>query len=268
MSFEGQYVYANRGGCTFSDKAYYAQNAGALGLIIGNTDQGIIRMPQGFHNVKVEEDASPQINIPVIMVRSSAGRALVKIGNRNNGIVPSVAMVAKKWTSQGTFLSGSCRKVYRNQLKLKPSEPVASATQTAPRAIQIFTISDVEMLSSDGGRIHLVGDKDKTSFEFIRGSFGGPAPHGAVRFVAADPIDACTSQKRAVRKNIKGAVLVTRRGGCTFSEKSKVAEEMGASGFIVVCQNLCISLSLSLSLSHTHTHTRAHTPTPIDQQRE
>ena len=189
-SYEGHYVYVSRGECTFSDKAYYAQMAGALGLIVGNNDQSILRMPQGFHKVK---DVSPEIKIPVVMVRGSAGRAIVKIGERNNGVVPSVAIVAKKWTSQGTFLTGRCQTEFRNQLKLEPSEPVASAKKSIASAVQTFTISDVEMLSSDGGRIHLVGGggEAKTSFEFLRGHFGGPPPHGAVRFVAADPIDAC-----------------------------------------------------------------------------
>ena len=97
--------------------------------------------------------------------------------------------MAKKWTSQGTFLTGKCQTEFRNQLKLEPSEPVASAKKSIASAVQTFTISDVEMLSSDGGRIHLVGGG--SSFEFLRGHFGGPPPHGAVRFVAADPIDAC-----------------------------------------------------------------------------
>ena len=195
-SYEGHYVYVSRGECTFSDKAYYAQMAGALGLIVGNNDQSILRMPQGFHKVT---DVSPEINIPVVMVRGSAGRAIVKIGERNNGIVPSVAIVAKKWTSQGTFLTGKCQTEFRNQLKLEPSEPVASAKKSIARSsMQTFTISDVEMLSSDGGRIHLVGGETKTSFEFLRGHFGGPPPHGAVRFVAADPIDACGTLYRSI----------------------------------------------------------------------
>ena len=42
------------------------------------------------------------------------------------------------------------------------------------------------------------------------------------------------TQKRAVRKSAKGAVVVTRRGGCAFSQKSEVVEEMGGSAFIVI----------------------------------
>ena len=55
-----------------------------------------------------------------------------------------------------------------------------------------------------------------------------------MRFVAADPIEACGTQKRAGRKNAKGAVIVTKRGGCAFSKKSKIVEEMGGSGLIVI----------------------------------
>ena len=86
---------------------------------------------------------------------------------------------------------GKCQASFRNQLKLEPSDPVASAKKSIASPVQTFTISDVEMLSSDGGRIHLVGGEEKTSFEFVRGHFGGPPPPGAVRFVAADPIEAC-----------------------------------------------------------------------------
>ena len=42
------------------------------------------------------------------------------------------------------------------------------------------------------------GGETKTSFEFLRGHFGGPPPHGAVRFVAADPIDACGTLYRSI----------------------------------------------------------------------
>ena len=88
--------------------------------------------------------------------------------------------------------------------------------------------------------------------EFLRGHFGGPPPlEYEIRLT--NPIDACGStrsidsqetfiqhltrhrnSKRAVRKSAKGAIVVTRRGGCAFSQKSEVVEEMGGSAFIVI----------------------------------
>ena len=50
---------------------------------------------------------------------------------------------------------------FRNQLKLEPSGRRISQEKYRKRSANL-TISDVEMLSSDGGRIHLVGGGGET----------------------------------------------------------------------------------------------------------
>lgn len=232
----GKILYSKRGGCTFSDKAWFAQQAGAAGLIIGNTDQSILRMPEGYHAV---EETNPVIEIPVVMVRRSAGDAIEKIAKRRKGMISSVAIVSKKWTSQGTFLHGPCARGYRNVPDAtETTKEVSSSAEdtTTIRATYRLTASDVEMLSSDGGRLALVADEKSRSFEFLRGNFGGPPPGGPVRLLLADPLDGCSAatQTRRVRKNAKETIMVMRRGECAFSVKAKTAEELGASSFVLI----------------------------------
>lgn len=231
-NLQGKILYTQRGGCTFSDKAWFAQNAGASGVIIGNSDQSILRMPEGYHTVSSPEAASTPIEIPVVMVRSSAGRAIEKIARRFGGIVPSVAIVAKRWTSQGTYLSGSCKSVFQESASKATSKTNQNGDENG---IKYLTLSDVEMISSDGGRIHLVADEKGRSFEYLRGRFGGPPPRAPTKLVVADPIDACTSsQRRKVKMAAESATLIVRRGGCPFTQKAKVAENMGASAIVIV----------------------------------
>lgn len=230
---KGKILYAKRGGCTFSDKAWFAQNAGAAGLIIANSDQSIIRMPEGYHTVSSEEAEKSPIEIPVVMVRQTAGSAIEKIARRFDGVIPSVVIVAKQWTNQGTFLSGPCRDVFHaSDGKAVVRDDDDDDANNDARSVKV--ISDVETLSSDGGILHLVPKAKGRSFEYLRGRFGGPPPQNPVPFVVADPIDACSSQTRRVKKSAKGAALIVRRGTCPFSDKSKIAEDLGASVLVVI----------------------------------
>ncbi len=62
-----------RGGNTFGEKAHRAQQAGALALIIINSDNELFA-------AKVDDSASP-VTIPVVLVTSDAGTALLQEGS-------------------------------------------------------------------------------------------------------------------------------------------------------------------------------------------
>jgi uncharacterized repeat protein (TIGR01451 family) len=65
--FTGKIAVVNRGSCEFDAKAYYAQQQGAIGLIIVNYNENVVPMP----NI-----ASTTIHIPFIMVKASVGAAI------------------------------------------------------------------------------------------------------------------------------------------------------------------------------------------------
>ena len=126
-------------------QAYFAQVAGAHGVVMVNSDQSMPRLP-GAYMVVPEED--PVIHIPMVAVRQTAGQALRNIIEREGGAVQA-AIVAKRWTSQGTFLTGPCTKVYNTQ------NDIANKTH----------YKGVEVLSTDGGRLQLPGGD---SVEYLR----------------------------------------------------------------------------------------------------
>merc|ERR550514_2581688 len=131
----GAILVAYRGNCSFADKAWFAQSAGAHGVVMVNSDQSMPRLP-GAYMVVPEDD--PVIHIPMVAVRQTAGTALHNIIEREGGVVQA-AIVAKHWTSQGTFLTGPCTKVFNTQ------NDIANKTH----------YKGVEVLSTDGGRLHM-----------------------------------------------------------------------------------------------------------------
>lgn len=66
-SIKGKILYLDRGGCSFSLKAKNAQDAGAIGLIVGNIDNdNLFTMSSTpINNITVI------INIPVVMIKKS-----------------------------------------------------------------------------------------------------------------------------------------------------------------------------------------------------
>lgn len=69
----GNIAFANRGACSFSLKAYYAQQAGALGLVIGNNDQAnpdqIILMAAG--------DSAAAVTIPTLSISYNSAQVIM-----------------------------------------------------------------------------------------------------------------------------------------------------------------------------------------------
>merc|ERR1712025_1457916 len=66
----------------------------------------------------------------------------------------------------------------------------------------------------------------------MRAHFGDPPPEGTKRLVLADPIDACEPLRNA--EEARGALVVARRGTCTFGSKGKLVESSDAEGLILV----------------------------------
>ncbi|WP_116127602.1 M36 family metallopeptidase [Lewinella sp. IMCC34183] len=63
-SLAGKIVLLDRGSCTFQEKAYYAEQAGAVGVIICNPENDLITMAGS-------DDGDFPVTIPVVMLRES-----------------------------------------------------------------------------------------------------------------------------------------------------------------------------------------------------
>jgi len=211
----GAILVVDRGKCSFADKAYFAEKSGAAGVIMVNTDQAIPRLPAAY--MLVNEEADPEITIPMVAVRRSAGAALKKILKREESVVGAV--VAKKWTKQGTFLTGPCSAKYNREHKTEDK----------------VHYNGIELLSSDGGMVTVVGSGSDQSFEYLRADFGGPLPRypkqgGAV--VLAEPADGCGPLTNSAA--LEGNIALVWRGGCPFTKKAHVVEQAGAVAALVV----------------------------------
>lgn len=208
----GAILLVDRGKCSFADKAFYAQSAGAVGMILINSDQAIPRLPAAFMNVTEEHE--PEITIPVTAIRQSAGSALKKILSRETIVLGAV--VAKKWSKEGTYLTGPCSQQYNDKHNIDEK----------------VHYDGVEMLSADGG---LLTTAENSSFEYLRAEFGGPIPNyptHAVELVRSEPMNGCEELTNS--SDLKGKVALIWRGGCSFTKKSEYAEAAGAIGVLVV----------------------------------
>jgi len=204
-----------RGTCSFADKAAFAQKAGAKGVVVINKGEALMRMPAGW--MKFTEDVL--IDMPVIMIRGTAGAAIKKILNREP--LSYGQIVAKHWTPEGEFQTGHCA-----ESVLVEEEEVSFDGEVALNQLE---------LGEEGGQVQLIGadssNGEPTVFEFLLGKFGGPRPATPRALVLADPVNACEPLKDT--QDYKGKFVLSKRGGCPFTKKAKHIEDAGGYGAIV-----------------------------------
>lgn len=81
------------------------------------------------------------------------------------------------------------------------------------------------------GRLYINGSM--TSLEYYRAHFGSTPQLQSAPLVFADPFHGCTP----LRNNVTGAVVVVRRGRCTFLDKAHNVSTANASGVVIVNMN-------------------------------
>ena len=163
---KGSIVLLSRGECSFADKVAFAQDAGAAGVIIGNTGEELIRMPAGW--LKYPKDIA--IKIPVVIVRQTTALSLRKIISRDDIVHGQI--VAKHWTVKGEFPVGPCSEEV-------PEADAAEVAVDADGNIEAASTPQL-VLGEEGGQITLDTDGlegvTQTKFEYLYGRFGGPRP--------------------------------------------------------------------------------------------
>lgn len=226
---KGKLLVVMRGQCSFADKVAFAQDAGAAGVVIGNTGEELIRMPAGW--LKYPKDIA--IKIPVVIVRQTTALSLRKIINRDAAVYAQI--IAKHWTVKGEFPVGPCAE----------DDAVPAATQVSVTADgNVVVVSDsasqedgeVLSLGEEGGQIRLHNEGlegvTQTRFEYLYARFGGPRPRTTRELVWADPADACGPLKNAAET--KDKFVLTKRGGCAFTDKGHNVDEAGGAAAIVI----------------------------------
>jgi len=210
----GAIALITRGKCSFADKVAFAQQAGAKGVVIINNKENLIRMPAGWMKFK----GDILIEIPVVMIRGTAGAALRKVLHREPTLYAQ--FVAKHWTGDGEYQTGHCA-----ESVLMEEEEVSFDGEV--------TLNQLE-LGEEGGRVELIdagSSGDPTVFEYLLAKFGGPRPLIPRQIALADPFNACTPLKG---DKYEGKFVLAKRGGCPFTNKAKIIEDAGGYAAIVM----------------------------------
>ena len=89
-SLKGKFAVVLRGECLFANKAHNAEKAGALGVVVVNTDISLSRMFGG-------DSKSNFVTIPVVMVSQDAGKVLKSNEARGSIMLQPNSIQANSW---------------------------------------------------------------------------------------------------------------------------------------------------------------------------
>lgn len=98
-----------------------------------------------------------------------------------------------------------------------------------------FDSKEKERLANETfwGRLYIDSFPDRNGVQYFRAHFDSPPPSNFTTFTLADPITLCGDDlsSDAVASE---SILVVRRGFCSFSQKTLVAQKMGFRGVLFV----------------------------------
>ena len=225
----GKIAVVNRGSCSFLSKAWQVFQHGAVGVVVLNSDDGLVAMP-------AESEALAEgLNIPVVMVRNSGAEELKNAAASGFMVQMYNPKLCSTHDTYGLYdnVIASMRSEIDESIKLEVDangEP-ASATSTGD-------------VSRQGGVIFFsspsAAPKGKSKYSSSKADFlqfrSGPRalPKGTVRVVWATPPGGCGTLANTLTKDVKSFILVERGHGCSFADKIGNAEHAGAAGIIIV----------------------------------
>jgi hypothetical protein len=208
-----------RGFCTFLEKALVAHRAGAVGLVIVNSEDRVDNVASGYGIDKnITEQALNEVANLAIISLSNVTWAPIAFSARNGGLFAQ--MIPVKCQSSAT-----CQAVIDEE-----------------KGINLEVSSGHIRVSPDGGT------SAAASFDFLTSTFGGRLLNSDLIVRIADPIDACeplVGMKTLTQEadmSLDGSVssslssrfaVYARRGTCKFDVKAQYAQEAGADLLIV-----------------------------------
>ncbi|RHY49623.1 hypothetical protein DYB34_006329 [Aphanomyces astaci] len=201
-ALRGRIAVVQRGDCSFAAKAKSIQAAGAIGMILTNSSEELVRMGEAF------EREGAGVDIPVLMVGQVMGKSL-----RDGTQV--VLEVKHELAKIVHFLAPSISSAIEphSHVSSKPSSPlpplfafVLYATSADEFHVQFAPLADF-------------GLRHRKKLYFRS------------RLVTASPRTAHPSV--ANKPEFAGAIAFVDRGGCTFPEKIERLQQAGAIAVIV-----------------------------------
>lgn len=186
-------VFANRGRCTYGTKAKLAQAANASAIIIINNEPGIEHLPG--------PDAH-DIEFAIGSISQQEGNLLESFYDEGPGELGFA----------GRLITG-----YMTPINCENSGAKCVPATYAERGFIKNLV--------DGGLIHVHNGKPDAGIEYLIAHFGTKVPHPESKFgiAMAKPPQACT----ALQNQVKGKVVLVRRGGCPFVQKAEMVQAAG-----------------------------------------
>eukprot|EP01046_Picozoa_sp_COSAG06_P001420 COSAG06_NODE_46_length_29282_cov_16.235770_4_plen_1153_part_00 len=144
----GAVAVAHRGGCKFIEKANHAAAAGAVALVVVNTEDEL--MTPGH----VEE-----LSIPVLMVRKSAGEVLASAGEVALVLESGAARKARRTALRARLKKGAHVKIAGGAVgRCESGKTVKIAEGEVGVLVKVWTGSLVILQLSDGNRVQQLSD--------------------------------------------------------------------------------------------------------------
>lgn len=198
-------VLANRGRCTFGQKALNVKKTAAAGVIIINNEPGIDHLP------------GPDAHDVTLSVSS--------ISQQEGGLLEAFYDEGPEEGGFGRLMEGY----------MIPINCEHSGARCVPATVEEKHWAH-EVI--EGGKLHLYSSKSSepiSSFEYLLAYFGSKVPHRNITrsMAIAKPVEACDP----LEKDVKGKFVLVRRGTCPFVQKAENVQNAGGAGIIVSSMN-------------------------------
>jgi hypothetical protein len=212
---KGTYAVVVRGTCTFWHKAKNALDAGAVGVLVLNSDKtGVSVMPAGpFPTIDF-------VNTPVVMLEKSAGVTLTKLAPimpvkailhsaTTKEVCGKGGMKAVEVAADGTIVGGE--EVDETEIRTEKSGKRTNPSKPGLCELHVWTPSKGLLVLK----------------ECATAIFGDPMPKFARPIVFGGV--GCDN----IAASAFGNIVVVERGVCAFGNKALLAQSLGAGAIIV-----------------------------------
>lgn len=191
-------LLVNRGNCTFGTKAKNAQKTAALGILIINNEPGLDHLPgPDAHDIQYSVSSIPQPEGQLLEAAYDEGPADGGFGRKLEGYVVPI----------------NCE---NNGANCVP------ATYEERGYVKELV---------DGGLISLSSTGDSQPIEYLLAHFGTKVLDESISLpiVIARPAEACSP----IENDVKGKIVLVRRGSCPFVKKAEEVQAAGGRAIII-----------------------------------
>jgi hypothetical protein len=198
-------VLVNRGTCTFGDKAKNIQATGASAIVIINNEPGLDHLPgPDAHEIVFSVNSIAQTEGQLLEAVYDEGPAEGGFGRKLEGYIVPI-----NCGGHGTNCRPATVEERENTKNLKDGGTVA-------------------LTRADGSAV-LAPEEDP--MEYLLAHFGTSVLESSVDLpiVRAQPPEACD----ALTNDVKGKIVLVRRGKCPFVQKSEAVQSAGGRAMVV-----------------------------------